>query len=177
MTSIIGIDPSLTSTGFSGCGLTGTISSKFKGVERLEDICQQLANFIVTCPADSVAVIENYSFASRNSQAHAIGEVGGVIRLTLFRNGVPFVEVPPTCRAKFATGRGNASKNEVISAISARTGLVWSGKGADDQADAWILEEMGRSVIGTQRFDWPKANLDALLKVDWTPLQKGSANE
>lgn len=115
-------------------------------------------------------VLEGYSFASRNSQAHAIGELGGVVRLTMWNLCVPYVEVPPTCRAKFATGKGNAGKNEVVSAVSARTGIVWSGAGADDLCDAWLLEEMGRIRLGDARFDWPASHLAALDKVDWTPL-------
>ena len=171
MRPVVGLDLSLTSTGYSVGELRGTINSGHKGVERLNDISNQIENLIATnCPKNIVAVIEGYSFASRNSQAHAIGELGGVVRLTLFRLGISFIEVPPTCRAKFATGRGNASKNEVISAVSARTGIIWSGKGADDEADAFILEEMGLAVQGNARFDWPKVNLEALEKVDWSQL-------
>lgn len=89
----------------------------------------------------------------------------------LHRMDIPYIEIPPTCRAKFATGKGNASKNEVISCISAKTGLVWKNPGADDKCDAWILEEMARAKIGTQRYEWPKLSLDVLNKVDWTPLE------
>lgn len=168
--SVIGIDPSLTSTGYSGCGQNGTFSSKFTGVQRLDDLSEQLANFLLVAPTNSFVVIEGYSFASRNSQAHSTGELGGVFRLTMYRMGIPFIEVPPTCRAKFATGRGNASKTEVMSALSARTGIVWSGKGADDMADAYVLEEMGLVIQGKGRHDWPKSHLDALEKVDWSAI-------
>jgi crossover junction endodeoxyribonuclease RuvC len=116
--------------------------------------------------------VEGYSFASRNSQAHSIGELGGVIRVALWEKQIPYVEIPPTTRAKFATGKGNAAKTEVMSAISARTGIVWSGKGADDMCDAWILEEMGLTTIGHSRFDWPAVNLSALEKIDWNPLHQ-----
>jgi Holliday junction resolvasome RuvABC endonuclease subunit len=115
-------------------------------------------------------IIEGYSFASRNSQAHAIGELGGVVRLCLWNLRIPYIEVPPTCRAKFATGKGNAGKNEVMSAVSARTGIVWAGSGADDLCDAWLLEECGRARIGTSRYVWPAVNMSALDKIDWTHL-------
>lgn len=177
MRPIMGIDPSLSSTGYSGCGLTGTLTSKESGVIRLDDLAQKLASLVVTCPPNVGVVIEGYSFASKNSQAHSIGELGGVYRLTLYRMGIPFVDAPPTTRAKFATGRGNASKSEVISALSARTGIVWSGKGADDMADAYILEEMGLTALGRPRHSWPQANLEALTKIDWSPLLNGVANE
>ena len=174
---IMGIDPSLTSTGYSGCGLMGTITSKETGVKRLDDLTNSLASILYTCPSDLVVVIEGYSFASRNSQAHSIGELGGAYRLTMFRMGIPFIDVPPTTRAKFATGRGNASKSEVISAVSAKTGIVWSGKGADDMADAYVLEEMGLTFQGNNRHQWPKVNLEALEKIDWSPLLNGEQSE
>lgn len=170
MESILGLDLSLTSTGFSFGNKQGTLSSAKRGVERLDDIANQLTDLLSQLSTRPTVILEGYSFASRNSQAHAIGELGGVVRLTLFRAGIPFIDVPPTCRAKFATGRGNASKNEVISAISARTGIVWSGKGADDEADAWILEEMGLCAVGAARFEWPKQHTEALDKIDWSVL-------
>jgi hypothetical protein len=90
--------------------------------------------------------------------------------MRLWENGIPFINVPPTCRAKFATGKGNAGKNEVISAISARTGIVWSGAGADDMCDAWILEQMAKQFLNESSFSWPKVNIESLEKIDWSPL-------
>lgn len=167
MITPVGLDLSLTSTGFS-CGNNQKVFQvKTKGAERLFDISTMLIESLeeVDYP---VVLVEGYSFASRNSQAHSIGELGGVVRLTLWSRGIPYVEIPPTVRAKFATGKGNASKGEVVSAISARTGIVWSGSGADDMCDAWILEECGLTKLGRPRFDWPTINRSALDKVDWS---------
>jgi crossover junction endodeoxyribonuclease RuvC len=169
--SVMGLDLSLTSTGVSCDGRTWTIAAKSKGAQRLYDIRARLRVDVAANHHPGV-VIEGYSFASRNSQAHSIGELGGVVRLLLHDLGIPYVEVPPTVRAKFATGRGNAGKNEVVSAVSARTGIVWDGAGGDDRCDAYILEEMGRAVLGRQRHDWPAANLAALEKIDWSELEE-----
>jgi Holliday junction resolvasome RuvABC endonuclease subunit len=167
--TVVGLDLSLTSTGWSAAGEVAVIATAAKGPQRLHEVSQEIASRLIELD-DPAVVVEGYSFASRNSQAHAIGELGGVVRLTLWNLRIPYVEVPPTSRAKFATGRGNASKGEVVSAVSARTGLVFAGKGADDMVDAWVLEEMGRCVLGTARHDWPAANREALTKVDWSPL-------
>jgi Holliday junction resolvasome RuvABC endonuclease subunit len=166
---ILGLDLSLTSTGWATNGKTGSISVKTKESQRLYDIRKEI-NRIVEENNVTAVVVEGYAFAARNSQSHKIGELGGVIRLMLFKLGIPYVEVPPTCRAKFATGRGNAAKTEVISAVSARTGIVWSGKGADDEVDAWLLEEMGLHAIDEGRYDWPSANKDAMKTIDWSSL-------
>lgn len=172
--NFLGLDLSLTSTGFSCGEQTGVIAVPEKGSERLVLIRDKVKELVLTLNI-SVVLIEGYSFSSRNSHAHAIGELGGVIRVMLHENGVPFVDIPPTCRAKFATGKGNAGKSEVISSVSAKTGIVFPNPGSDDRCDAWVLEEMGLAKAGRPRFSWPKTHLDALEKVDWTPLE-GVAN-
>lgn len=169
MVTPVGLDLSLTSTGFSCGSVQKVFSTKAKGPERLYDIYTMLKHELSEIK-NPVVIIEGYSFASRNSQAHSIGELGGVIRVNLWFCNIPYIEIPPTVRAKFATGRGNASKGEVVSAVSARTGIVWSGSGADDMCDAWILEECGLLKLGRPRFDWPAINKSALDKIDWSNL-------
>ena len=167
----LGLDLSLTSTGYSINGQTGVISTKHKGAERLSRVSNIIVDLIMDNPIDAV-IIEGYSFASRNSQAHSIGELGGAVRMKIWERGVLYVDVPPTCRAKFATGKGNAGKTEVISAISSKTGLVFSGAGADDECDAWILEQMGLTHVGESTQYWTKEQLDALTKVDWSEIDR-----
>lgn len=117
--------------------------------------------------------IEGYSFSSRNSHAHSLGELGGAIRIALYERGIPWVEIPPTVRAKFATGKGNAGKPEVVSAISAMTGIVWSGGDGADKCDAWVIEQALLTKLGESPYSWRKEQLDALTKVEWG----GSNNE
>lgn len=167
--NILALDLSLTSTGFCHNGETGVISVDKTGPHRLWLIKREVEDLVIRFKID-VVVLEGYSFASRNSQAHSIGELGGVIRLLIWELGKPLVVIPPTCRAKFATGKGNASKNEVISSISAKTGLIWSNPGADDKCDAWVMEEMVLCHLGKPRFSWPSTHIAALEKVDWTYL-------
>lgn len=169
MPTPIGLDLSLTSTGWS-CGFDQRIlAPKTKGVARLIEVRDTLATWL-DATDDPVVAVEGYSFASRNSQAHSIGELGGVIRVMLHERLIPWVEIAPTIRAKFATGRGNAAKSEVISAVSARTGIVWAGAGADDLCDAFVLEECLRHRLGMARYEWPQLNQSATEKVDWSPL-------
>ena len=168
--NLLALDLSLVSTGFCSDKKMGIIATTEKGPKRLDLISSTIADTVKEEEID-VVIIEGYSFASRSGQAFSIGELGGVVRTTLYRLGVPFIEIPPTCRAKFATGKGNASKNEVVSSISAKTGIIFRNPGADDQCDAWILLEMAKTYLGISSIDWPKVNKDALDKVDWSPLQ------
>lgn len=174
--NILGLDISLTSTGYSNHGFTSLIRVKSRGPERLHQISSTVIDACIEYEIDAV-ILEGYSFASRNSQAHSIGELGGCIRMRLWENNIPYVEVPPTSRAKFATGRGNAGKTEVISAISSKTGLVFSGSGADDECDAWILEEMGLTQLGLSKYQWTKEQLSALEKIDWSQMNGVAGGE
>jgi crossover junction endodeoxyribonuclease RuvC len=167
---IMGLDLSLTSTGYAVDGKIGVISTKYRGGQRLSAITKSVLGLCLDEKINCV-IIEGYSFASRNSQAHSIGELGGCIRMMLWENEIPYVEIPPTSRAKFATGRGNSAKTEVISSISAMTGLVFSGSGSDDMCDAWILREMGMAYMSVSGYTWPKVNMTALEKIDWSPLE------
>jgi len=167
---LMGLDLSLTSTGMSMDGVTSVIRSKSRGAERLSEITKAILRECLENEIDCV-MIEGYSFASRSGQAFSIGELGGCIRMTLFECNIPIVEIPPTCRAKFATGRGNASKGEVISAISAKTGIIFSGASGNDECDAWVLEQMAITKVGLSSYQWTKEQLSAFEKIDWSSME------
>jgi len=162
---------SLSSTGWSVRDARGAIVPKSRGTQRLVDVSAQVMDLVDLHGVEAV-VIEGYAFAARSGQAFSIGELGGVVRYVLFNAGIPFAEIAPTARAKFATGRGNSSKSEVVSAVSARTGIVWSGPGADDICDAFILEEMALIRWDEPRYDWPEASRVVADGVDWSPIEQ-----
>lgn len=168
--NILGLDLSLTSTGYCHNGEPDVIRVKTVGDERLRDISSALYAIRKKLQIDLV-VLEGYSFASVFSRAHAIGELGGVVRLDLFMSGIPYVVVSPKSRAKFATGKGNANKADVMHAISEKANLDLSGPGADDKCDAWVLEQMALTKLGRSQYTWGKENLDALNRVDWSVLE------
>lgn len=168
---IVGLDVSLTSTGYSFDTTLGCIQSKRTGVSRMIEIRDIVDDMFSDENYDTLFAIEGFSMGSKNSRAHDIGGLGWIIRVQLHEMGFAYVDVPPTSLKKFATGKGNASKDEVVSSISARTGIVFSGKGANDMCDAWVLREMltvHKGLPGT--VDWPKINLAALGNVDWTSV-------
>lgn len=169
MSKTMGLDLSLTSTGVSIGGLTTSIRSKNRGSHRLVEIRDEIVNQARSHNVQIVA-IEGYSYASRHSQAHSIGELGGVIRVAMRELGIPIVVIPPTCRAKFATGKGNSGKSEVMSAISAKTGIIWSGGDGNDRCDAWILEQMTLTYLGLSEYEWNTDQVLALKKCDFTEI-------
>lgn len=173
---IIGVDLSLTSTGVCVSGIPFSINSKNKGVKRLVDISERILN-VVRLHNPHAIMLEGYSFGSKFSRAHSIGELGGVVKTCLYKNGFSVIDVPPACRAKFATGKGNASKIDVLLSISNLTGLEFDGAHADDLCDAWVLEQMGLAKFGLSKFCWSNEQLSSLNKIDWTPLSELLANK
>ena len=88
--NVLGLDLSLTSTGYCHGGEAGYIVTDLRGPERLRKIGREIENVIVEKQIDIVA-IEGYSFASKNSQAHSIGELGGVVKVFLLNLEKPFI--------------------------------------------------------------------------------------
>jgi len=174
MVAVIGLDVSLTSTGIStsaGESNVFTTPDKFdNSMERYDFILNEVMGVIRDASADddsTLVLIEGYAFAKRSSHAHAQGELGGILRRGMWLEGFKVVEVPPTSLKKFVTGKGNANKTDMVSSVTLRTCKEWSGKGADDRADAWGLRQMGLAHLGTSAQEWSLANLSALTKIDW----------
>jgi hypothetical protein len=63
-----------------------------------------------------------------------------VIRLALLEQGTPFAVVQPSPLKAYATGKGNALKEAVLSAAVKRSGIEFR---TSDESDAWWLRQMG----------------------------------
>lgn len=159
---VVGLDLSLTATGIAlPDGTTATLTTKLRGCERLIDLRNRCRK---ACELADLAVVEGYSFGSRNSHAHALGELGGVVRVALHVASVRFVEVSPSSLKKYATGKGNANKGEMLAAAIRR--LDYQGA-SDNEADALWLRAMGLDALGCPVVDLPAVNRTALAKVAW----------
>jgi hypothetical protein len=78
--------------------------------------------------------------------------------------GVAFADVPPASLKKFACGKGNAKKEEMLAAAIRRLGYEGS---SFDEVDALWLRAMGCEALATPLVKMPAAHLDALKAVDW----------
>lgn len=139
----VGIDPGLTATGWATPdGLSGVIESKLLGVARLDDIARRVVQLLNGGGPVVLVAIEGYSFGARQ-MAHQMGELGGVLRLMMWRNDVPFVDVAPTALKKFAGERGNLKKDEVRLAVFKRWGREFK---TEHEVDAFVLAKIGQEV-------------------------------
>lgn len=94
-----------------------------------------------------------------------MGELGALLRDSVDAQGYPWVIVPPNLRGKMATGKGNASKDQVLQATAAKLGRVFA---SSDECDAWLLWQMAQHAYGLpEAIGYPQSHLDALTGVDW----------
>lgn len=162
---VLGLDLSLRRTGWACGPMTGVIiPGKLDGMQRLKFVRSAVLRMT---PGITMVAVEGYSFGSRDSHAHALGELGGVVRLALSELQLPYADIPPTCVKKFATGKGNAPKDAVFGEAIRRLGY----KGADNnEADALWLHAMAMEHYGTPVIDVPAEHKKGLLKIQWPEL-------
>ena len=165
---IAAFDLSLTQTGHALTGVgVGTIRPVLKGIARLHEIRRRVLEIAT---GTDLVVIEGYAFARAN-QAHQLGELGGVIRLALWDARIPYVEIPPATLKKFATGKGNANKEEMLAAAIRRLGYEGAN---NNEADALWLLKLASVGYGLSDRDLPKAHLDALGKIHWPEIGRAA---
>lgn len=144
----MGIDPSLTSTGYvildkNEIVVNGIIMAKESGIARLFSIKREIKELLVDF-SPKLVVIEGYAFARAN-QAHQMGELGGMVRMLLDEGFYRWLEVSPGQLKKFATGKGNSTKDVILMHVYKR----WKVEFNDNNiADAFVLAKIGQSVLG-----------------------------
>jgi hypothetical protein len=92
-------------------------------------------------------MIEDYSFGSKG-RVFNLAENCGVLKYVLFKNGFSFSTVAPTVVKKFATGKGNATKEKMYEAFIAQTNIKLHtaispttklGSPTTDVVDSWFI--------------------------------------
>lgn len=171
---IVSLDLSLTRTGWAtsagACGVLTPPKGRDRDMARLAWIRDEVVALVRPGLLDDadLVVIEGYSFgqARGSSNNHALGELGGVVRLTLHEIGVPYVDVPPASLKKYATGKGNAGKELVLVEAVKRLGYQGSD---NNEADACWLVAMAQDQY-CRRVIVPKSHREALAKVKWPAI-------
>lgn len=163
----IGIDPSLRATGvcvldISDCDpvavanlslfeTTGRAGASLADQRRrITQIAGDVAR-VATCAAtrDVLVALEGPAF-SRGSQSghHQLAGLWWLIVDELLGHQVDLVVVPPSSRARYATGRGNASKESVVDAVARRYPTAMT-RGDNNLVDALVLACMAARHFGS----------------------------
>jgi len=172
--SYVGIDLSLTSTGFCyKCGtelamktIKTTPKTAENDLERLRYIRKQVMGSI---PFNTVMVcIEDFFVPHRPGQINAAKGLimaGTLVRIAMLEHGLPFYVISPGQLKKFATGKGNGPKGLVIREIYKRWGVNAKD---DNQADACVLAHIAETIDQLRRgadVELPKYQQDTITKV------------
>lgn len=178
MIPIVGVDPSVTSTGIAWPdGTTTTIRppAGARGGERLDWIRDRLERGLRTHPpAPRAAIIEApiHAFGKGGPVAMLrLGEARGVLLQVLGRWGITVVEVAPTRLKRWATGSGRADKDRMRDALPAGVSLRMD---SDDEVDAWWARHLGDAGINGAPLESDHrhaARLDVLASIDWPVLR------
>ncbi|WP_253735852.1 hypothetical protein [Paenibacillus sp. FJAT-26967] len=136
----MGIDPS-TKTGFVALGKDGVEVLRAKeltGVgsedpKRMVYLVDEIMDHLQ--PEDQIC-IEGFSHASKGAFVGQQYGIGWLIRAALFRRGLKYIEVSPGQLKKFASGKGNDSKEHLILPIYKSWGFQHK---SDNVRDGYVL--------------------------------------
>jgi len=137
----IGIDQSYSGFAITALNDTGYRTTVYKsdkrGIERLRDIQAHMLEIIVNYTILDVAM-EGYAFGSQ--MANMLGELGGMVKLTLLDFGIYPLIVPPTNLKKYVTGKGNGiSKSQMMLFVYKKWGVDLAD---DNAADSYALAHL-----------------------------------
>lgn len=169
---VVGLDLSLTSTGvarvnglFLGTASVDRIRPKSTGHERLQQIVETCLT--LTGSADLI-VVEGPSYGSASGSQRGHHERAGLwwmVTHALWAADRKVAVASPAAVKTYATGKGNASKDEVLTATVRRfLGVSVSG---NDEADALVLAAMGADHLNEPITTMPAGHRKALSKVEW----------
>jgi len=159
----VGIDPSL-KTGIVLMNIDGTawgakeITTKEKSdPHRFLDIANSVIELL---EKDDIVCIEGFSYGSKGAAVSIQYGIGWSIRSALVQKGMTYIEVPPTTVKKFATGKGNAKKEDMVLPIYKRWGFEHK---SDNVRDAFVLAKIAEAL--TKDLDLTAYQKEALKKV------------
>ena len=147
----LGIDQSLRCSGVAVIGrdqevaYIGTVTpGKLTGAPRLGAIRLAIRDLCAAEPDIEFAALEGYSYGSGAGRTFELGEVGAVVKLTLWDAGIPFVVVPPASLKQFVSGNGSSDKERMRLAVLSKWGIDFADR--DDECDAYGLAHVARAV-------------------------------
>lgn len=123
------------------------------------------------CAGSSLVVVEGPAYSSNSGAAHDRAGLWWLVVARLQGAGIQVVEVPPASLKTYATGKGNAGKDDVLTAVIRRYAHV--SFNGNDEADSLILASMGARFAGFPiEGDLPQVQLRAMEKVSWHPTTR-----
>lgn len=168
----VGLDLSLSATGFylikeSGNNDYTEIRTKPADfscdIERVEHIADRILERLKGYEI-SFVMLEDYFTGQQPGTVIQLAVLGTVVRYKLLENGYSYLAVAPTQIKKFATGKGNAPKDNMLKAVFKNYGFDTN---SNNIADACAIAHLGKSYYeflqGKKEF--LKYELEVLKKI------------
>lgn len=114
-------------------------SSKLVGLQRQQEIVLNLMEFIHEHKPDRI-VVEGYSLGKNMNSTVPLVELGGLLRVMLMIDEIPWFDPRASELKKFVTGAGNAPKDLMLMHVFKRWGFEAK---TNNIADAYGLACMG----------------------------------
>lgn len=131
------------------------LNAKLKGLERTSEIAAGVLEAVSEVGPDEI-VIEDYAFGVKPNKSALVTlvEIGTIVRYFLRQHGYAYCTATTNQVKKFATGQGNAAKDQVMMGIFKRFGFEAP---TSDQADAFALAGIG--LLWRGALQMPKSHL------------------
>ncbi len=174
---IVGIDPSLTGTGIAIVDTDDRLvievkTHNTKGTradtipQRLDRLRRLVADIVTDAFHADLVVIEVPAMSKANSGTSMLNGFWWMLVSALDAAGRRIATAQPTSLKKYATGKGNASKDTVILAVARRFPHAYFTN--NNEADALVLAAMGADACGYPLVDMPASHRAALDGVQWS---------
>ncbi|WP_409238311.1 hypothetical protein [Streptomyces sp. PA5.6] len=139
------------------------------------DVQMMLSGVYCAFGGISAIAMEGYSHGSK-FQREALGELGGVVKLAITEiAGVrewrhPIIVPPPTLK-KYVTGKGTATKQEMIDTVARRYGAIFRD---DNLADAYALARFAATHRTGRGNEQERTAVQSLKNAPPLPLPKAA---
>ncbi|MGO4369353.1 hypothetical protein AB4Z21_00905 [Paenibacillus sp. MCAF20] len=168
----VGIDPS-TKTGIVVLDTNGEAILKqeiqlVNGIRSTERELLDYGRHIVSMvPPGSKVCVEDFSYGSQGQGVSTQYAVGYSIRFALLDAGIPFIKPTPSQLKKFATGKGNTTKDNMTIPIL----RLWDFEHKSDNVrDAFVLAQIAKALavpniemLTSQLYNYQTEVLQAIL--------------
>lgn len=183
MTTVVGLDLSLTGTGVAvvsmGTAATRTFGTKTAGDElparadRLTGLAGQIVQAVATAGPELV-VIERPAYSSNSGSVTDRAGLWWLVVARLIRGlQLPVVDVVNNHAKMYGTGKGNAGKDLVLAEVVRRYGHLVPLIASNDEADALVLASMGyHHLTGHALVDLPQTHHRAIAAVRWPTINR-----
>lgn len=144
----VGIDPS-TKTGLVILNNKGDVLLNKEVKSAIETDPQRFINIALSITwelrKDDIICIEGFSYGSKGRGVSTQYGIGWMIRAELIKHGYKYHDISPSAVKKFATGKGNTSKDGMVLPIYKHWGFE---SDSDNVRDAFVLAKIAQGLKG-----------------------------